>query len=74
MKYYSYNYYDPDPAKQIVATLSEQEILDEYWDYWKERMEKKFKKKFDRDRANELDCITDWCVVNWAWESLTHEH
>lgn len=70
MKYYSYAYYDPDPEKRMVKTLSEQEILDEYWDYWKECMEKKFKKEFNRDEANKLGCITDWCVVHWAWESL----
>ena len=27
MRYYSYPHYDPDPAKQVIKTLSEQEIL-----------------------------------------------
>ena len=45
MKYYSYPYYDPDPAKQVIKTLSEQEILDIYWDWWKEEGIKRWGKE-----------------------------
>lgn len=67
MKYYSYNYYDPDPSKQVVKTLSEEEILKEYWDWWKAEGIKRWGKEHFEATFSEKDCIEDWVVVNWAW-------
>lgn len=69
MKHYSYNEYTPDPTKQVVVTLSEQEILDRYWNRWKELMIKKFGKDCFEKNYTKQDCIDDWVVINWAWES-----
>ena len=69
MRYYSYPYYDPDPAKQVIKTLSEQEILDIYWDWWKEEGIKRWGKEHFEANYSEKDCIEDWVVVNWAWET-----
>lgn len=69
MKHYSYPEYDPDPAKQVVVTLSEQEILERYWDWWKEMGVKKWGKEYFEANFTEKDCIEDWVVVHWAWES-----
>ena len=69
MKYYSYPYYDPDPSKQRIVTLSEEEIIKEYYDYWQERMIAKFGKEHFEANYTEKDCIEDWVVVHWAWES-----
>ena len=66
MRYYSYN----DSIQQIVVTLSEQEILDIYWDWWKEEGIKKWGKEHFEANYSEKDCIKDWLVVNWAWENL----
>ena len=66
MRYYSYPYYDPDLAKQVIKTLSEQEILDIYWDWWKEEGIKRWGKEHFEANYSEKDCIKDWVVVNWA--------
>lgn len=69
MKYYSYNEYDPDPTKRVVVTLSEQEILNTYWDLWKEEGIKRWGKEHFEANYSEKDCIEDWVVVNFARES-----
>ena len=67
MRYYSFNEFDEE--KGWVTTLSEQEILDTYWDYWYNAMCKKFGQEVvDRDYSKQ-DCIDDFVIVNWAWES-----
>lgn len=69
MRYFSYNVYDPDhPDMDNIQTKSEQEILDEYWPYWYDKMCKKFGKALIDNNYGTDDCIDDWTVVNWAWE------
>lgn len=67
MKYYSITY--PDEDTDVVETLSEEEILSEYWDYWYVRMCKKFGKEHVDANFCKQDCIDDWVIVHWAWES-----
>lgn len=74
MKYYSYNEYDPesplaDEKGGYVVTKSEKEILREYWPYWYVRMCNKFGKEEVDAKFSKQDCIDDWIIVNWAWES-----
>jgi len=70
MKWYSYNTWKRDPTKDsYVRTLSEAEIIKEYWGYWQERMIAKFGKEHFEANYSEKDCIDDWVVVNWAWET-----
>lgn len=71
MKYYSYNEYNPDSPLAdetggYVVTMSEEEILNEYWDYWCKRMTEIGK---DPEVMTFQDCIDDWVVGRWAWES-----
>ena len=69
MKYFSYNHYDPDHEDGgYVRTVSEQEILDEYWDWWYGKMCEKFGKDHVDANYSSEDCVEDWVVVNWAWE------
>lgn len=44
--------------------LSEENIIEEYWDYWCKRMEHVGKKEL----INPENCIHDFCVINWAFE------
>ena len=44
--------------------LTEQEILDEYYGYWCDRMRKAGKE----DEISKELCIEDWILVNYAWE------
>lgn len=74
MKYWSYNEYDPtspfaDDSGGYVVTLSEKEILAQYWDYWYGKMCEKFGVEHVNENYSIHDCIDDWVIVNWAWES-----
>ena len=67
MRYFSYD--EPnDSFDNVVVTKSEEEIREEFYPLWYERMCKKFGKEVvDRDYSFE-DCLDDWAFVNWAWE------
>lgn len=70
MRYFSYS--EPTSSEDstpIDITLSEDEIIHEYWDYWYDKMCAKFGKDHVDQNYNILDCIDDWVVVHWAWES-----
>lgn len=61
MKYYSIVY--PDKQQNTVEeVLSEQDILDHYWEYWYEKMVLADK----RHLISLQNCIDDWVVINWA--------
>lgn len=68
MRYYSYNELHDDGVSNLVITKSEDDIYREYFPYWQSRMIAKFGKEVvEKDYCFE-DCLTDWIVVNWAWE------
>lgn len=74
MRYYSYNEYDPgspfaDDTGGYVVTKSEEEIRKEYWPYWYSRMCIKFGQEQVDSNYSFEDCLDDWIVINWAWES-----
>lgn len=81
MRYYSYNepiWSDNDERDEYghikilghqVVTKSEDDIRAEYFPHWKDRMIQKFgKEKYDSTYGFE-ECLDDWVIVNWAWES-----
>lgn len=45
-------------------TVTEQEIIDQYFEYWSGRMEQAGK----IDMISHARCIEDFCVVHWATE------
>lgn len=68
MRYWSYNEQLNEIDSQVV-TLSEEDILNYYWGWWYDKMCKKFGKEVvDRDYSKQ-DCIDDWVISHWAWES-----
>jgi len=67
MKYYKYVDLD---GEHIVC---EQEIIDQYYDYWYDNMCKKFGKEVVDQSYRVEDCIDDWKVVNWAQEVPMNE-
>ena len=73
MKYYSYSEPNFDDngklLREDIVTKSEQEIISEYFEYWYERMCKKFGKEHVDSAYTKQDCIDDWIVIHWAWES-----
>lgn len=62
MRIFVYNDYPSDGVKKIT----EQEILDEYWDYWKGKMESKY--GVSSNLITKENCVQDWVITNWAWE------
>lgn len=67
LKYYTY--VEPgENDEPVYHTLSEVEILEQYFPYWNEQMIKKFGANYIQ-KYNFDDCVQDWCVVHWAWES-----
>ena len=65
MKVYHYNDWDEN-EQPVVKSVTEQQILSEYWDYWKSKMTQKF--GAGDEKITEENCIEDWIAVNWAWE------
>ena len=56
-----------------VSFFTEEKILEEYWDYWHEEMQKAILRPncsaYGRPELITKDnCIVDWVVVNWAYK------
>ena len=64
MKYWTICY--PSDTNEVVyETLSEQEIVAQYFNYWSNQMKKVGK----REEISAALCIEDWCIIHWAWET-----
>jgi len=73
-----YRYIEPkDPKNEDwsaeIVTLSEQEILDYYWNCWYTNMCEKFGKDTVDREYTKNHCLNDWCVVHWAWQVEDHQ-
>lgn len=55
-----YRYIDPWTDR----TLTEDEIIQDYWDWWTFKMHEVGK---ESEISREL-CIEDWITTHWAWE------
>lgn len=73
MKYWTYTepVWDDDGniVDAVVTTRSEEQILREYYQYWMGQMVEKFGIDEVIRNYTTQDCIDDWVVVNWAWET-----
>ena len=67
MKYYRYHTRS-SLGFDIQRTLSEEQILCEYWPYWHDRMCEKYGKDYVKENFTNKDCIDDFIAVNWAYE------
>ena len=47
-------------------TFSEDEVVKMHWDYFKDKIRRL---GLDETNYNKFDCIDDWVVTHWAWES-----
>jgi hypothetical protein len=72
MRYWSCSYPD-EHGRHVVETLSDDDILNEYWDYWYAKMCDKFGKEHVDTNYSKMECIDDWVTIHWAIESST-EH
>lgn len=49
-----------------VVEMTREEILESAWaSHWKDRMEEKFGE--GHPLINEVNCLSDFLVVNWGW-------
>lgn len=71
MKYYSFN----DQISDHPLVFSEENILADYWGYWRNLMEKIKERNPDQDFGpfTKEECIKDWIINTWAWESTPEE-
>lgn len=67
MKSYHYNQQILDEGDASVVTVTEEQIIKEYYPWWEEQMIKKFGN--GHYLITPEKCIEDWVIVNWAWES-----
>lgn len=56
-------------GEPLVETLSEDEIIAEYYPYWSSKMIEKYGKEQFEKTWCERDCISDWVIIHWAEES-----
>jgi hypothetical protein len=73
MKYYTIVYPDMTESGQEYdhwETLSEKEILNQYWVYWFTKMIQAKRPDFELTSEN---CINDWCIVHWAQRNYWRE-
>lgn len=61
MKYWTTNLW----SEYGPRTLSEQQILDYYWNWWSTGMHNVNKPE---ELITPENCIDDWVVIHWAWE------
>ena len=63
MKRYHIAYWDNE-NNAVTEILTEDEIIEQYWDYWYGKM-CSINKEGEATRER---CIENWCIVNWARE------
>ena len=68
MRHYTIAEFD-ELGDDVETTLSEEQILKEYWDYWYGNMCKKFGKEFVDENYGPEECLQDWIIIHWAWET-----
>lgn len=70
MRYFCYNEPVFDEVGRLVGneviTVSEDDIRRDYYPYWLERVTKKYGPNHPYTFA---DCVDDYVIGNWAWES-----
>lgn len=67
MKYYTIQYPDENDIN-VTETLSEDQIIALYWDYWYNNMCQALGKDVVDSEYTKQDCIQDWCIIHWAVE------
>ena len=68
MRYWSTAYPNLNDI-DVVETFSEDEIIEQYYPWWSDQMKKKYGEVYFEEIYCKKDCIDDWIVINWAWES-----
>ena len=73
MRYWTIVYHDHNILGEEYTrweTLSENDILNQYWNYWCDKMYAAGK---DPEVMIFENCIEDWCTVHWAQRNYWRE-
>lgn len=73
MKYYTICYPDMNESGQEYThweTLSEKEIIEQYWIYWFTGM---INNQQPTEELTTERCIEDWCIMHWAERNYWRE-
>ena len=65
MRFWSFVEMDTNTLGEMFTrwvTMSDQEILDYYWDYWSSKM----LAEGPNDMCTFENCIDDFCLIHWA--------
>ena len=65
MRFWSFVEMDTNTLGEMFTrwvTMSDQEILDYYWDYWSNKM----LAEGPNDMCTFENCIDDFCIVHWV--------
>ena len=68
MKTYCYHEYSEETNYNIVIEKTEQEVLDDFWNYWYAKMITKYGE--GDELITKENCIHDWCTMHGAWERI----
>lgn len=62
-----YGYHEPGRnGKDHFIIMTEEKILDTYWEWWVRKMKKKYGE--GHERITKENCIRDFVVTHWAEE------
>jgi|APFre7841882793_1041355.scaffolds.fasta_scaffold20086_2 hypothetical protein len=65
--------YPGDKGEVVYETLSDNDIIKQYYPHWRGKMIEKYGQEEYDKTWSEKDCIDDWVVVHWATESTSDE-
>ena len=72
MRFWSFVEMDTNTLGEMFTrwvTMSDQEILDYYWDYWSSKM----LAEGPNDSCTFENCIDDFCIIHWAERNYWRE-
>ena len=58
--------YPNSEGDPIYEIMTDDQIIDYYWDYWSSQMRKVGRPENMITREN---CIEDFVIIHWAWEA-----
>ena len=69
MRYFRFN--QPSNKTDCIyetVTVSEDDIINEYWDFWYRKMIQKYGQEKVDAKYGRAHCIKDWCKITHAWQ------
>jgi hypothetical protein len=69
MRYWTIATPHPETDEPVYETLSEDEILEQYYPYWSGKMIEKYGLEEFNKTWSKKECIEDWVTIHWAWKS-----